>query len=32
MAQARSLADQLEAGIDEEYWPFPTYAELLFSE
>jgi len=32
MAQARTLADQLEAGIDEEYWPFPTYAELLFSE
>ena len=32
MAKARGLADQLEAGIDEEYWPFPTYSELLFSE
>nr|MCR5093714.1 glutamine synthetase type III [Lachnospiraceae bacterium] len=32
MEKARLIADQLEAKTDEEYWPFPTYSELLFSE
>ncbi|MCR4763347.1 MAG: glutamine synthetase III [Lachnospiraceae bacterium] len=32
MEKARSIADQLEAKTDSEYWPFPTYSELMFSE
>ena len=32
MAQARSAADALEAVVDRKYWPFPVYADLLFSE
>ena len=32
MAKARDYADRLEAGTDAEYWPFPTYSELMFSE
>ncbi|MCR5178601.1 MAG: glutamine synthetase III [Lachnospiraceae bacterium] len=32
MAKARELADMLEEKTAEEYWPFPTYSELLFSE
>ncbi len=32
MERARELADQLEAKTDAEYWPFPSYSELLFSE
>ena len=32
MAACRESADSLELLMDKEYWPFPTYAELLFSE
>ena len=30
MSELRKPADELEKLIDKEYWPFPTYAELLF--
>ena len=32
MAKARVEADSLETLTDEEYWPFPVYSDLLFSE
>lgn len=32
MDNAREIADRLELIVDRKYWPFPTYAELLFSE
>ena len=31
MAALRAAADELETIIDHKDWPFPTYAELLFS-
>ncbi|MCL1849585.1 MAG: glutamine synthetase III [Clostridiales bacterium] len=31
MDQARAPADRLEAIVGKAYWPFPTYADLLFS-
>ncbi len=31
MARARAAADRLEALTDARCWPFPTYADLLFS-
>ena len=31
MDELRSLADKAETVTAEEYWPFPTYADLLFS-
>ncbi|MCL1806007.1 MAG: glutamine synthetase III [Clostridiales bacterium] len=31
MEEARAPADRLEAMVGKEYWPFPTYADLLFS-
>lgn len=30
MNALRKPADELEKLVDKEYWPFPTYAELLF--
>ena len=30
MKEARQDADELETLVGEEYWPFPTYGELLF--
>ena len=30
MAKVRSLADSLELLTDKAYWPFPTYADILF--
>ena len=30
--QAREIADELENLTDRDYWPFPVYADLLFSE
>ena len=30
MEQARVVADHLETITAAKYWPFPTYAELLF--
>ena len=32
MDEARDIADRLELMVDKKYWPFPTYADLLFSE
>ena len=32
MVKAREEADALETLTDEEYWPFPVYSDLLFSE
>jgi glutamine synthetase len=31
MEEARGPADRLESMIGKDYWPFPTYADLLFS-
>lgn len=30
MTELRKPADELEKLVDKEYWPFPTYADLLF--
>ena len=30
MNDLRRPADELEKLVDMEYWPFPTYADLLF--
>ncbi|MBO5336314.1 MAG: glutamine synthetase III [Lachnospiraceae bacterium] len=30
MNELRKPADELEKLVDKEYWPFPTYADLLF--
>ena len=30
MEVLRKAADELERIVDKEYWPFPTYADLLF--
>ncbi len=30
MTQVRSFADSLEMLTDKAYWPFPTYADILF--
>ncbi|WMI82181.1 glutamine synthetase III family protein [Anaerotignum sp. MB30-C6] len=31
MEELRGIADSMEEEVGEKYWPFPTYAELLFS-
>ena len=31
MQAVRSVADKLETEVSAEYWPYPTYSELLFS-
>ena len=31
MQELRAIADELEAIVGKEFWPFPTYADLLFS-
>ena len=31
MQEVRAIADELETIVSKEYWPFPTYADLLFS-
>ena len=31
MQEVRAIADELETIIGKEYWPFPSYADLLFS-
>ncbi|MCI1930587.1 MAG: glutamine synthetase III [Clostridia bacterium] len=31
MNKARKAADDLEMLVDEEYWPFPTYGDILFN-
>ena len=30
MDALREVADKLEFLVDKEYWPFPTYSDLLF--
>ncbi|MBQ2014567.1 MAG: glutamine synthetase type III, partial [Peptococcaceae bacterium] len=30
MQELRAVADELETMVGEEYWPFPTYGDLLF--
>lgn len=30
MSSLRALIDQLEINMDRDYWPYPTYTELLF--
>ena len=30
MQQLRAVADELETMVGENYWPFPTYGDLLF--
>jgi len=30
MHELRAVADELETLVAEEYWPFPTYGDLLF--
>ncbi len=30
MQEIRAFADELETIVGKDYWPFPTYAELLF--
>ncbi|WP_026507533.1 glutamine synthetase III family protein [Butyrivibrio sp. MC2013] len=32
MMKAREVADKLEELTDSDYWPFPVYSDLLFSE
>ncbi len=31
MQEIRAVLDELEANMSSEYWPYPTYAELLFN-
>ncbi len=31
MGQLRAVADELETMVGKDYWPFPTYSDLLFS-
>ena len=31
MGAVRTVADSLETIVGKEYWPFPTYADLLFN-
>ena len=30
MCELRQFADELEANVDADLWPLPTYAEMLF--
>ena len=30
MKELRAVADELETLVAEDYWPFPTYGDLLF--
>ena len=30
MEETRKIADALESKVSKEYWPFPTYSDLLF--
>ncbi len=31
MQELRAVADELEGLVAKEFWPYPTYGELLFS-
>ena len=30
MQEMRAVADELETLLGKEYWPFPSYSDLLF--
>jgi len=30
MAKVREVADRLESVVSDEFWPLPTYQEMLF--
>jgi glutamine synthetase len=30
MSNVRTLGDKLEAMVADDYWPLPTYREMLF--
>ena len=31
MKEARAIADEMEANTAHNFWPFPTYSELMFN-
>ena len=31
MAEVRKYADMLEMAVGKEYWPMPTYSDLIYS-
>ena len=31
MEEVRKYADELETIVDRDFWPYPTYGEILFS-
>lgn len=31
MSETRKFIDELECNVSKDYWPFPTYSELLFN-
>ena len=31
MNEVRAISDELETLVGKDYWPFPTYTDLLFS-
>ena len=31
MQELRAVADEIEVNMAKEYWPYPTYGELLFN-
>ena len=31
MLDVREYADKLESTVDSEYWPIPTYSDLIYS-
>ena len=31
MTALRTIVDEVETIVAEEYWPYPTYAEILYS-
>ena len=31
MQELRAVADEIEINMSKEFWPYPTYGELLFN-
>ena len=31
MSKLRTVADELETLVDKEFWPLPTYEDMLFN-
>jgi glutamine synthetase len=31
MTELRAVADELETIVSKDFWPFPTYGDLLFN-